>query len=113
MLKDLNLNEYAPWKQRFRAQSILWAELANLNSQRGVVCTDRDGIFQLFAWDVASNDTRCPARQMQAFEERLRSSGKQIDVYWFEAGHGIPAQEQQIEDQQRKLQFAYQVLDGQ
>jgi len=57
-----------------------------------------------------SNDTRCPARQMQNYEARLKSLGKQIDVHWFEAGHGSRAQEQQLEHQERKLQFAYRLL---
>lgn len=56
MLKNLDLGENAIWKQRFRAPSILWAKIANLNPQRGLVCTDRDGIMQLYAWDVATGD---------------------------------------------------------
>ncbi|MDX1415491.1 MAG: prolyl oligopeptidase family serine peptidase [Candidatus Promineifilaceae bacterium] len=59
-----------------------------------------------------SNDTRCPARQMKMFEERLRSLGKPIEVHWFEAGHGSLAQELQIDHQELKLRFAYQTLRG-
>jgi dipeptidyl aminopeptidase/acylaminoacyl peptidase len=58
MLKNLDLVENAVWKQRFRASSILWATIANLNPHRGLVCTDRDGISQLYAWDVTSGDLR-------------------------------------------------------
>ena len=47
---------------------------------------------------------------MQAYESRLKSLGKQIDVHWFEAGHGSQAQEQQLEHQEYRLRFAYQVL---
>ncbi len=57
-----------------------------------------------------SNDTRCPARQMRAYEARLKSLGKQIHVHWFEAGHGSRAQEQQVEHQEHKLRFAYRIL---
>ena len=56
------------------------------------------------------NDTRSPARQMLAFEARLKSFGKQIDIRWFEAGHISQAQEQQIEHLEYKLRFAKSVL---
>ncbi len=58
-----------------------------------------------------SNDTRCPARQMHNYEATLKSLGKEIDVHWFDAGHGSRAQEQQIEHQELKLRFAFGVLD--
>ena len=58
-----------------------------------------------------SSDTRCPARQMQAYETRLKSLGKQIDVHWFKAGHGSRAQEQRLEHQEQKLKFAYQLIE--
>jgi len=56
------------------------------------------------------NDTRCPARQMKGYEEKLKSLGKQIEVHWFNAGHGSLAQEQQITDQEKMLNFAYRIL---
>lgn len=57
-----------------------------------------------------SNDTRCPARQMRAFEEKLKSLGKSIHIHWFEAGHGGVSQEMQIEHQQLMMQFVYNWL---
>jgi len=56
------------------------------------------------------NDTRCPARQMKVYEEKLRSLGKQIEVHWFDAGHGSLDQEQQIQHQEKMLNFAYRIL---
>jgi dipeptidyl aminopeptidase/acylaminoacyl peptidase len=56
------------------------------------------------------NDTRTPARQLRLYEEKLKSLGKQIQVHWFNAGHGSMAQEQQIEHQELQLNFAYRVL---
>ncbi len=56
MLKTLNLEKNAIWKQRFRAHSIQWARIANLNPHRGLVCTNRDGIWQLYTWNVATGD---------------------------------------------------------
>jgi dipeptidyl aminopeptidase/acylaminoacyl peptidase len=57
-----------------------------------------------------SNDTRCPARPMRMYEEKMRALGKDIEVVWFEAGHGSYVTEQQIEHQERMLRFAYRVL---
>ncbi|MBP7999281.1 MAG: S9 family peptidase [Chloroflexi bacterium] len=57
-----------------------------------------------------ANDTRCPARQMQVYEEKLNSLGKSIRIHWFDAGHGSYQNEQQIEHQEMKLRFAYQLL---
>lgn len=56
------------------------------------------------------NDTRCPARQMEAYEARLKALGKSIAIHWFDAGHGSRAQEQQIDHQERMMRFVYQVL---
>lgn len=56
------------------------------------------------------NDTRTPARQLRVYEEKLKSLGKQIEVHWFNAGHGSRAQEQMIEHQELMLRFAYRVL---
>jgi dipeptidyl aminopeptidase/acylaminoacyl peptidase len=57
-----------------------------------------------------SNDTRCPARQMIKYEEKMRSLGKDIHIHWFEAGHGSLSIEQSIEHQELMLRFAYRVL---
>ncbi len=59
-----------------------------------------------------SNDTRCPARQMKEYEAKLKSLGKSISVHWFEAGHGSRAQEQQVEHQEIRMQFALRLLEG-
>jgi dienelactone hydrolase len=56
------------------------------------------------------NDTRTPARQLKVYEDKLKSLAKQIEVHWFSAGHGSRAQEQQVEHQEKMLNFAYRVL---
>lgn len=33
------------------------------------------------------NDTRCPAHQMQVYEQAMRDAGKDITVHWVDAGH--------------------------
>jgi len=57
-----------------------------------------------------SNDTRCPARQMHGYEDKMKSLGKSIQVEWFDAGHGSRAQEQSIKHQEMMMNFAYRVL---
>lgn len=57
-----------------------------------------------------SNDTRCPPRPLRMYEEKLRALGRDIEVEWFEAGHGSYVVEQSIEHQERMLRFAYRVL---
>ena len=56
------------------------------------------------------NDTRCPSRQMQAYEQKMRDSGKNIHIHWFDAGHGSRAMEQNIEHHELMLNWVYRVL---
>jgi dipeptidyl aminopeptidase/acylaminoacyl peptidase len=56
------------------------------------------------------NDTRTPARQVEAYEARLRELGKPIEVHWFDAGHMGAGVEQEIHHQALMLQFAYRIL---
>jgi len=59
------------------------------------------------------NDTRCPPRSVQVYEEKMKQLGKPIEVFWFDAGHGSLDVEKQIDHQERMLRFAYQVLNQQ
>ena len=56
------------------------------------------------------NDTRTPARPIEIYEQKLRELGKNIDVRWFDAGHMGAGVEQDIEDYEIMLRFAYKVL---
>lgn len=58
------------------------------------------------------NDTRTTPRQVEMYEEKMKSLGKSIKVHWFDAGHmGSFAQvEQSIEHQELVLRFAYRIL---
>jgi dipeptidyl aminopeptidase/acylaminoacyl peptidase len=56
------------------------------------------------------NDSRCPPRQLEAYECEMRAAGRQIEVEWFDAGHGSRGDEQQIDHQTLKLRFAHRVL---
>lgn len=57
------------------------------------------------------NDTRCPARQVEDYEARMRALGKPVEVIWFDAGHAAGADvERAIEHQDAMLRFARHVL---
>jgi dipeptidyl aminopeptidase/acylaminoacyl peptidase len=57
-----------------------------------------------------ANDTRCPRRQFEAYEEKMREYGKEITVHWFDAGHGARAIDQNIEHVGLMLDFATAAL---
>lgn len=57
------------------------------------------------------NDTRCPARQVELYEARMRELGKPIEVIWFDAGHAAGADiERIIGHIEAMLEFANRVL---
>jgi dipeptidyl aminopeptidase/acylaminoacyl peptidase len=59
------------------------------------------------------NDTRTPARQVEVYEERMKSLGKEIEVHWFETGHlgAFADNELAIDHHRRMLAFASRVLN--
>ncbi len=59
-----------------------------------------------------SNDSRCPPRPMCMYEARMKELGKQIEVHWFDAGHGLYVVDQAIQHQELMLEFAYRVLQS-
>ena len=85
-MEKLRLEKNAIWKQRFRAQSILWARIANLNPQRGLVCTDRDGIRQLYAWDVATGNLKQLTEQSTGVVNGLISADGEYIYYMHDNG---------------------------
>ncbi len=54
MTFELDLRADAPWKKRFRAASIFFADVASANPKRGFVASNKDGVAQLYGWDVDS-----------------------------------------------------------
>lgn len=87
MLKELDLSENAPWKQRFRAEMILWAQLARSSPDRGLVCTDKSGNCQLYAWDVPTGRLRqLTDRPDGVFLGFISPEGRY--VYYLEDNHG-------------------------
>lgn len=57
-MKPLDLSPEANWRKRFRAADIFWAVTAKQNPQRGLVCTNKDGIYQLYGWDIGTGELR-------------------------------------------------------
>lgn len=90
MLQELNLNENAPWKKRFRASSIAWSSIATQNPKRGLVCTNKDGIYQLYAWEIETNNlcqlTNQPAGVVNGI---ISADGKYIYYLLDEGGNEI------------------------
>ncbi len=58
MRQPLNLSEDAPWKKRYRAPAIAWSRRATQNPQRGLLASNKDGLYQLYAWQTADNSLR-------------------------------------------------------
>ncbi len=59
------------------------------------------------------NDTRTPARPIEMYEQKLKSLGKEIEVLWFETGHGGSFMDVElgVRHQEKMLDFAMRVLD--
>lgn len=57
-MREPQLEDGAPWKQRYRAPIVEWTSLANKFPDRGLVCSNKSGVSQLYAWDVLSGELR-------------------------------------------------------
>ena len=58
MLNPLDLSADAPWKKRYRAPAIAGSSRAAQNPARGLVASNKDGVYQLYAWDTATDELR-------------------------------------------------------
>ena len=56
------------------------------------------------------HDRGCPPRQMEQYVARLQALGKQIEIDWFDSGHGSLHVEEQIGLYERMLTFALSAL---
>lgn len=56
------------------------------------------------------NDTRCPPRSIEVYEQRAKELGKNIEVVWFDAGHGSRQTEERISHQELMLRFAWKIV---
>src|SRR5581483_9434335 len=55
MLKEPQIDENAPWKQRYRVP-VTYGEVAHLAPTRGLAVSDISGVYQLYAWQVPTGD---------------------------------------------------------
>jgi dipeptidyl aminopeptidase/acylaminoacyl peptidase len=46
------VTSWAPWEARFRAPRTLWVRTAAHRQERGIVCTNASGIYQIHRWSV-------------------------------------------------------------
>jgi Tol biopolymer transport system component len=58
MQNDFQTSPEASWKQRWHMPQINWSQIARSNPSRGLVSSTQTGKFQLYAWDVPTNDLR-------------------------------------------------------
>ncbi len=56
------------------------------------------------------SDSRTPRRQLELYEAKMKSLGKDIEVEWFDSGHFVMDTEENIGFQERKMAFAERVL---
>ncbi|MBC8077769.1 MAG: S9 family peptidase, partial [Chloroflexales bacterium] len=56
-MRELRVDDAAPWKRRYRLP-VTSAELARSAPERGLAVSNRSGVFQLYAWDVASGSMK-------------------------------------------------------
>lgn len=82
------------WQDRFRAEQVLWAEVAAGRRDRGIAATNRSGPVELHAWDVPTGELRQltdrPAGTLLGF---LGSDGRHVyyldDREGGEVGHFV------------------------
>ncbi len=67
----------------------------------------RAPVFIIQGW----HDTRTPPRAVQKYEAKMKALGKDIQVHWFDAGHGMAKTELLIEFQEQCLRFIYRILN--
>ncbi|HZN76536.1 MAG TPA: prolyl oligopeptidase family serine peptidase [Micromonosporaceae bacterium] len=58
----------------------------------------------------ARNDTRVPPKQMENYEQKMRSLGKDIEVIWYDGGHQSIGPEVMVQWYEAMLEFADRTL---
>jgi dipeptidyl aminopeptidase/acylaminoacyl peptidase len=58
MLNQLHTADDAPWKRRYRLPKTLGTQIAKAAPERGMAASNLSGVFQLYAWDVATGELR-------------------------------------------------------
>jgi hypothetical protein len=77
MVHQLQLDAHAAWKQRYRVPNT-WTEVAVENPRCGLAISNRSGVSQLYAWEVATNQLR----QLTSRPEGVGSGAISPDGRW-------------------------------
>ena len=56
MLKELQEDATAPWKQRYRLPMTFAVQIAESLPERGLAVSNASGVFQLYAWEVPTGE---------------------------------------------------------
>lgn len=81
--KLFDFGDDAAWRKRFLVPKVQVASTALRNAKKGVVSTDKDGVMQLYAWDIASGDLQ----QRTGLPSGLRSGIISADGEWIVYQH--------------------------
>src|SRR4029453_18794048 len=73
MVREPQLDNSAPWKQRFRTPRIAGARIARLEPTRGLAVSNRSGVFQLYTWDVLTGELKQLTRRPEGMPSRVIS----------------------------------------
>ncbi|HJR81077.1 MAG TPA: prolyl oligopeptidase family serine peptidase [Anaerolineales bacterium] len=105
MKSNLQLDDNAPWRQRFRAPVVVWTQLAPANRARGVAITNRSGKNQLYAWNVSTGELHQLTDQTAGIQYgEISGDGRYIyyldDEQGNELGHfvRVPFENGEVED---------------
>src|SRR5690349_5028224 len=89
-MNALDLRPEANWRKRFRATDIVWAIVAEQNPERGLACTNKDGVYQLYAWDIPTGTLRQVTNQPAGvMVGRISSDGNYIQFLKDQNGNEI------------------------
>lgn len=90
MVQPLNLAPDAPWRLRFYAPVLAWSAIASQNPERGIICSNKDGHYQLYAWDVPTGELRqLTHHKSDILQGVISANGRYIYYLKDEDGNGI------------------------
>ena len=89
-MKAPNLSPIANWRKRFQAPNIAWSAIASQNPKRGIVCTNKNGAYQLFAWDIKTNQLTQRTHATGGITQgAISADGETIYYHDAEIGHYV------------------------
>lgn len=87
---ELTRADDAPWKERFRAASIIFSSIARNEPGNGLAITNKDGLYQAYAWEVNSGRlSQRSSRPEGLISAAISPDGKFIYYLDDEAGNEV------------------------